>query len=69
VHFHVPVNIVKIKFEFHISNDKLLKIIWQNLKEKERGKERNLYLFINILILFSHFHLKLKIEFKDLFNY
>ncbi len=28
----------KIKFEFHISNDELLKIIWQNLKEKKGGE-------------------------------
>jgi hypothetical protein len=60
----------KIKIEFHISNDELLKIIWQNRKEKKNeGREASLYLFTNILILFSHFHVKLKFEFKDLLNY
>jgi hypothetical protein len=64
----------KINIEFHISSDELLKIIWQNRKEKKTGRERHAiysyqYSFTDILILFPHFHVKLKFEFKDLFNY
>lgn len=46
----------KIKFEFNISNDELLKIIWQNLKEKRRGEERHLYIIYQysyIVLIFS----------------
>ncbi len=46
----------KIKFEFNISNDELLKIIWQNLKEKRTGK-RGISISFNqysyIVLIFS----------------
>jgi hypothetical protein len=60
----------KIKIEFHISSDELLKI-----ERKKKWGERGIaiysyqYSFTDILILFPHFHVKLKFEFKDFFNY
>jgi hypothetical protein len=52
----------KIKFEIHLNNDELLKIIWEHMREffeKESWKDIikliNLHLLIIILIFFSLF--------------